>query len=249
MRNPVLICACVVAVGLSAAQAIAAQKSIVASKDNTLYEDPDGVLSNGVGEHFFVGLSSPFTVTVRRGVLQWDVASMLPSGAIIQSAEIRLNMSATISGDFQFDFHRLSTAWGEGDSDAPGEEGAGFAAAPGDATWLHTFYENSFWTNPGGDFVSTISASQTVGSELGFYTWTSSQLVADVQDMLDNPGANFGWILMGGEDTPQSAKRFDTRENATEEFRPLLILTYQVPAPGAVALLGLGALAPRRRRR
>jgi len=248
MRTVIALCSFAVLAGVFTSPASAATKTIVASKDNTLYEDPDGILSNGAGEHFFVGLSGPFVVTVRRGVLSFNIAGALPNGAIIESAELRLHLSASVSGDITHTLHRLTADWGEAGSDAPGAEGGGFSADPGDATWLHNFYDNSFWVNPGGDFNPTISASQVV-SGTGFYTWSSAQLAADVQDMLVNPEANFGWLIMGGETSAQSAKRYDTRENDTAEFRPMLIISYKIPAPGALALLGLGALASRRRHR
>ncbi len=230
-----------------AASAGAAQTSIVSFKDNTLYQNNQGSLSNGSGEHFFVGKPGPFASNVRRGLLAFDIASMVPAGATITGVELRLNLSMTISTDVTLELHRLLTDWGEGASDAPGEEGPGDTPQAGDATWIHTFYSDQFWTNPGGDFDATISASTVVGSEFGYYYWSSAQMVADVQNWLDNPSSNFGWILMGGEQTSQSAKRFDTHEHENIDYRPTLFITY-VPAPGALALLGLGALGRRRRR-
>jgi len=40
------------------------------------------------------------------------------------------------------------------------EENAGDDAAPGDATWIHTFYDTEDWDSPGGDFVASPSASR-----------------------------------------------------------------------------------------
>ena len=228
--------------------ATAEQVSIVSSKDNTLFEDPNGELSNGSGQHMFVGLSGPFVVILRRAVMAFDIASAVPAGATITNVELRLNVSASLLDNQSLELHRLVTDWGEAGSNALGEEGPGDGAHPGDATWLHTFFADSFWTNPGGDFDATISASTIVGAASGYYTWSSAQMVAEAQSWLDNPDSNFGWILMGGEDVEQSAKRFDTREHSDPSKRPTLIITY-VPAPGALALLAIGAFAPRRRRR
>jgi len=52
----------------------------------------------------------------------------------------------------------------------------------------------------GGDFSAIVSASQSVGP-VGFYTWNSTQMVSDVQSWLDNPGFNFGWLVLGDEST------------------------------------------------
>jgi len=103
--------------------------------------------------------------------------------------------------------------------------GGGGLAANGDATWLHASYPSIFWNSPGGDFVPQPSATRTVGT-LGFHTWqTSIALVADVQHWLQNPNANFGWLMLGEESSP-SAKRFDTREATDPALRPRLIVHF-----------------------
>ena len=56
----------------------------------------------------------------------------------------------------------------------------------------------SFGQTQGGDFSATVSASQSVGA-IGQYTWSSAQMVADVQSWLDNPASNFGWLVLGDE--------------------------------------------------
>ncbi|MCL4209692.1 MAG: hypothetical protein KJZ68_03420, partial [Phycisphaerales bacterium] len=97
---------------------------------------------------------------------------------------------------------------------------------PGDATWLHRFHDTVFWTQPGGDYVAAASASRVVGG-LGAYVWGSTPaMVADVQAWLDNPGSNFGWIVIGDESTTTTAKRFDSREHPTQANRPRLTIDY-----------------------
>src|SRR5262249_31170847 len=87
-------------------------------------------------------------------------------------------------------------------------------------------YNTASWTNAGGDFVSTVSASTSVGG-VGSYTWGSTdQMVTDVQGWLDTPSSNFGWIVLGNETTASSAKRFDSRENSTAANRPTLTIDY-----------------------
>src|SRR5262249_12264791 len=123
----------------------------------------------------------------------------------------------------------------EGASDAPDMEGSGASAEPGDATWLNTFFPDQFWSTVGGTFAPQESAS-TLITVVDFYTWSSPAMAADVQSGLNAPAANFGWFLLGDETQFPSAKRFDTRENATAEFRPMLTITY-VPAPSFAAAL------------
>ena len=120
-------------------------------------------------------------------------------------------MSRTISGAQTVELRRVLADWGEGSSDARAQEGAGIAAAQGDVTWLHRFFNTSLWTMPGGDFADVASAQLPVDS-LGIYTVASTpELVADAQDWVKNPETNFGWILLGNETANIMTKRFDSR--------------------------------------
>jgi hypothetical protein len=196
--------------------------NITPSKDNTLYEyDPDeGDHSNGAGFHFFAGENG--MGELRRGVLAFDVAGTIPAGSTITAASLTMNMSMTPTGAQTVELHTLLADWGEGTSQAPMGEGDGAPATPNDATWRHRFFHSVFWTTQGGDFSATISASQSVGG-IGQYTWTSAQMVADVQSWLDNPASNFGWLVLGDETAIATAKRFDTRESASP---PVLTIQY-----------------------
>src|SRR4249919_418315 len=197
------------------------------SKDNTLYEyDPlDGDKSNALGFHFFAGETG--MKELRRGVLAFDIAGNVPPGSTITAVSLSVNMSRTPTNSaYVMELHRLLADWGEGTSIAPGEEGDGAPATPNDATWRHRFFDTIFWSAEGGDFSATVSASQLV-STVGQYTWSSAQMVADVQAWLDNPAGNFGWVMLGDETTIATAKRFDTRESASP---PMLTIQF-TPAP------------------
>ena len=61
-------------------------------------------------------------------------------------------------------------------------------------------------------------------------TWGSTaEMVSDVQDWLDDPASNYGWIVLGKEGTRQTAKRVASRENASTEDRPRLLIEYFPP--------------------
>jgi hypothetical protein len=140
----------------------------------------------------------------------------------------------TPAGAETIELHKLLADWGEGTSQAPMGEGDGAPATPNDATWRHRFFDTVFWTAQGGDFSAIVSASQSVGST-GQYTWSSMQMVADVQSWLDNPVSNFGWLVSGNETAIATTKRFDTRESASP---PVLTIDYTLasrpkPAPRA----------------
>ena len=198
-----------------------------AGKDNTLYESGTGSLSNGIGDHFFAGRN--LIGQIRRGLLAFDIAGSIPVGSTIMDVFLTMHMSRTVAANETVNLHRMLADWGEGTSNAPGEEGAGVASTTGDATWIHKFFYTVFWAVPGGDFMGTISASKSVGG-IADYTWGSTaQLVADVQGMLDNPSGNFGWIVRGNEASVQTSKRFDSLQNTSPSLRPKLTITYLPP--------------------
>jgi len=195
---------------LAATALIAGIVEIPAAKDNTLYESQNGTLSNGSGIYTFTGVTA-FT-EIRRGLLTFDIAGAVPSGATIENVTLTLQMSKTIAPALPVSLHRATKDWGEGASDAGGEEGTGTSAAAGDATWIHTFSPTDFWDAPGGDYENSASATELVDAE-GLYSWSSEGMVLDAQSWLDDPGNNFGWVVVGDESTNVTAKRFNSREN------------------------------------
>lgn len=200
------------------------------SKDNTLYENSAGSLSNGAGQRIFVGNNNGGLA--RRAVIAFDIAGTIPAGATIERVTLNLNLSKTRARDEGVQIHRLLSDWGEGTSAASANEGGGAAAEPGAATWIHTSFDTENWQTPGGDFVAGVSANETAG-DIGKHAWGSAGgLVADVQLWLDDPAANFGWILVGNEDERQTAKRFDSRENGIESNRPILSVEFTSEAGG-----------------
>ncbi|MFZ1322365.1 MAG: DNRLRE domain-containing protein [Ignavibacteria bacterium] len=200
---------------------------ITFATDNTLYQDPNGETSNGSGQYFFTGQTA--ADQTRRGLIKFLLVKDIPLCATITNVSLKLHMSKTISGFEDAELRKVEKDWGAGNSDAPGEEGYGTQADDYDATWQHNFYNTDFWTNDGGDFSSDPSAIEPVGG-VGFYTWDSSAMIQDVQNWLDNPESNFGWALVGNERDLGTAKRFDSRENDSANFRPVLTVTYEVNA-------------------
>jgi hypothetical protein len=224
-----------------------ASMGIPAIKDNSIFEESGGQNSNGSGEYLFVGLT--LLDDIRRGLLAFDIAGSIPTGSTITNVELSLFLTKAPprTGGIAYDFtlHRALSDWGEGASDSGSTGGQGIEAEAGDATWLHTFSPGSFWTTPGGDFSATASATQSIGTLLGSYNWGSSvDMVADVQHWLDNPSQDFGWVIVGDESTPKSARQFGSRENTVPgQSPPLLSIEYvSVPEPGTLVLSLLATL-------
>ena len=195
--------------------------------DAALYEG-DGSLANGAGSYLFVGRTENRNGAVdRRSLLAFDIAGSIPSGATITGAELQVTMSRTISGAQTIELRRATESWGEGPSNASGQEGGGANAQSGDATWVHRQFPNSEWSTVGGSFVSTVSASQQISDNGDYLFASTAQLVADVQSWLDNPAENFGWALVMPSPAVGSAKRFNSRENSASSSRPKLTVTYE----------------------
>ena len=221
-------CGVLLFIGLNCSGARADSVTLTATRDNTLYEQVGGGLSNGAGVYIFTGTTATATLR-RRALLRFDL-STIPAGSTVNSATLQLNMSRTISNAQSVGLHRVLADWGEGTSDATSEEGQGAAATSGDATWEHRFYNTELWTTVGGDFDPAARATVSVVG-LGLYTWGStSGMVADVQAWVDAPASNFGWMLLGNEAGAGTAKRFDSRENAVEANRPRLTVDFTPPA-------------------
>ncbi|MCI0492260.1 MAG: hypothetical protein L0Z07_04915, partial [Planctomycetes bacterium] len=229
--------------------------SLAPSKDNTLIQqtDPGSQLSNGQGD-VFVGRTGQPSGSVRRGLLAFDIAGNVPAGSIITGVTLTIRETTGNNGDRVLALHRVLQDWGEGASFHTG--GTGAAAQDGDATWLYTYYDfnnpasSPTWSTPGGHFSPTVSASTIVydqfapgpilppGSSFSWLSTSDPQMLADVQSWLDNPAANFGWILLGDESVGNTAKRVGSGESATP---PELVITY-VPEPATWALSASGSL-------
>jgi len=211
---------------LAPALATAETLYIDAVRDATLIEEPGGALANGAGPVFFVGRTNQGQNSVRRALIYFDVAAALPRAARIQSVRLTLYMSPSNPTPRAIGLHRVLSEWGEGASSASG--GGGDFSAPGDSTWIHTFYDDEYWVKPGGHFVARESGSRDVAAS-GFYTWEGTRkMLSDVRLWLAAPHRNFGWILLGDETTPQNVKSFASREVVDPSLRPVLEVTYSL---------------------
>lgn len=236
--------------------------TIPAIRDNTLFESATGALSSGKGPWFFTGRTNQGAgLSLRRALVAFDVAGNVPAGSTINAATLTLNLQNPPSADHgtqTVTIQRVNADWGEGTSNS-GSSGAGTASTTNDATWIHRFFNTTNWAAAGGDFQATPSASTTMNANGPYTLGSTSQMVADVQGWLDNSASSFGWMIRSNEVTPGTAFRFGSRENADEEFQPMLTIDFTPPvetpavsAMGiallALTLLGIGGLVAARRR-
>ena len=193
-------------------------------KDNTLFEDATGSLSNGAGPAFYCGRIRIDPGPTRRGLIAFDV-SALPTDVVIDSVSLELELGNSAEATPRLiRIYRALADWGEGTSTS---SGGGAAATTGDATWLHTFYPDAFWSKPGGDFASVASDSLEVNGP-GAYVWKGAGLASDVHGWTSKTSPNFGWLILGDESTAQTARAFDSRTGAVP---PRLVIHYSVATP------------------
>jgi hypothetical protein len=234
-------------------------------KDNTIVQvtplpgqDPSTIqLSNATGD-IFVGRTNQdgnaaAVSSIRRGLIHFNVSS-LPAGAVITGAMLKITNVMTNNGDQTLTLNPMLQDWGQGTSFFGG--GVGAPATNNDATWLYTFFNSTTpassptWTTPGGSFSSVSASAVDPGGQSGnIVSWSSAQMVADLQNWFNNPSTNFGWGILGNESVGQSAKRLNSSESANP---PTLEITYTVvPEPAGVVLGGMAlammAMMARRR--
>ena len=198
--------------------------SIQPTKDNTLFEDANGNLSSGIGTSLYVGKTN--AGKIRRGIVAFDVAGSVPSGAIVDSAVFTMKMTKTANSSNQpTQLHKVLADWGEGNSNSG--DGKGAISQSNDATWKHAFFNTTNWENLGGDFAVSVSSQTDVGGN-GTYSWiggNGTQMLQDVQSWLDTPAENYGWIITGNESSNKNTKQFTSREGETG---PVLEVFYTV---------------------
>lgn len=224
--------------------------TLTSMHDNTLIQRPDasGPLSNGAGFGMFVGRTNQGDgVSIRRGLMSFDLSGIAP-GAQINSVSLTLFVRDGVNNaGMTIGMYRALAGWGEGASVSG--DGAGAPAQPPEATWFYSRSATDWWTNPGGDFFGTASASASVTgspSPSSSITYSGNGLVADMQAWIDGSEDNFGWLFKSDVETVGGMVRsFHTHESSSVALVPQLTIDFTpapVPEPGSLALLGATAV-------
>ncbi len=239
-------------VSLLAWTSLATAQSIVLapSKTNTLIQVTSSAgtaqLSNGKGD-IYVGRTNqdgqtPATISIRRGLIAFNVADNIPAGATITAVTLAMDDVMGLNGNQTVSLSRLFQNWGEGTSVFSGGQGA--PASNGDATWYYTFYNacnpsaSPTWSVPGGqpgvDYSASVSAESLVyagtpGLTVSWSSTSSPAMLTDVQQWLDSPATNFGWIILGNESAGKTAQRFGGKDAVAPETPPQLTIEYDPP--------------------
>jgi hypothetical protein len=193
--------------------AVAEVVTLTPSKDRTLYENPAEARSDVVELPLHVGLSE--AGFARRSVLAFDLVGQVPPGSQIQSAALTLHASRTRRGVQAVYLSTLRSSWAEGP--APGEN---------DDSWTNRSPSGPAWVHPGGDYESPIVTACEI-TDVGCYTWgPTARMTQTVQQWVNNPASNFGWILIGVDSLGAVAKQFDSRENPDPQTWPTLTIHF-----------------------
>lgn len=220
---------------------------LAASGDSiTLAPDADTSLfssapDHNLGANLSLAAGNTSGASPTRGLVRFNPAAAIPAGARILRATVQFHVvrAPVLPSPATFQLHRVLVQWGEGTGGSGVGTGTGSLAGPGEATWISRLHGTAAWSLSGGapgvDFTANASGSaDSLALEPVLFPSTD-ELVADVQTWVNDPAANFGWLLKeqfeGGDST---ARRFASREDAVNA--PSLILEYVSETPLKISL-------------
>jgi hypothetical protein len=240
-----------------------------ASQDATLLGGSDATTNQSLADPgLFAGTDG--ADNPKRSLIEFNIAGVLPVSATISAVTLQLTVGQVAgsgggSGGGSGSGETISLfdqpqAWGQPTNVAGSKtfSGTGHGGAPntGDATWNYAFYNATPWTTVGGDWnaASTDIADASVTGTLSAFNWSSAAMVKDVQNWLNDPSVNNGWLIKNADETTATNFRaFWSAQGAAANNAPAtapeLIVTYSVPEPACMLLLGIGFSALLRRRR
>ena len=215
-RAPLGILLCITSISMA---------SIVTNKpvqDATITEKtPD--TADGTGVVITSGTcGSACGVLSSRALLKFNLSNSIPSNAVITSAALTVKVVNAGATSSTFDLRKLLRDWNES------------------STWNTRLAPSTLWTVSGAsapvDFSSVITQTNFIPG-VGTYTFASnSNMVADVQEWVNNPTNNFGWIVISeSQGTGQTERKFSSREDSANA--PTLVVQFSIPATPPQLLL------------
>jgi hypothetical protein len=164
----------------------------------------------------------------------FDLTAIAPKSRLLSASLILQEVHEPNNGfePSEMELHRMLRDWGEGNKSALTSPGLGQPATANEATWNSPrAFTGIDWTEPGAAAGTDYSLAATdsvfiYGVSDSPYAFSSTNLLKDVQTWVDNPEANFGWILMTtAERSPFTARRFGSRESPGSE--PVLQIEFE----------------------
>ena len=169
---------------------------------------------------------------IRRGLVRFDLSS-IPPGSTVTSAVLELTVIKDPPQQVNANFRlfRLLEDWGEGDGVGPRPGNSGEPATTNESSWTARLAYVADWTTPGAldDAAPSPSATMLV-TTTGPYTWTNAGVAVDVQQWVDQPGQNFGWLIVCADElTPMTVRKFGSREASSNPQPPVLQVGFVPP--------------------
>jgi hypothetical protein len=147
----------------------------------------------------------------RNAVISWEDLSSIPEGSTITGVTISIYFTGS-SATYPVVCRRILQSWLEDQ-----------------VTWNSRSTGNS-WATAGckgsTDRSDTQSASTNMVASAGWNTWSSSQLITDVQNFIDGVYNNYGWIFQREDTNSNTYTTWATSEYGTAEYRPKITITY-----------------------
>ncbi|MGB0385470.1 MAG: DNRLRE domain-containing protein [Ardenticatenaceae bacterium] len=160
--------------------------------------------SRGSLRNFWVGRNDSDGSGIERALLRFDVATEIPVGSTITSAQLSLYMSGRTANDspMPITVYNVNGAWDE----------------------------NINWNSHGSLVGAPTNATTSLDTNYGSKSWDITSLV---QQWVNNPAGNFGLILIGDESQAQRERGFwskDCDPSQCESRFPNLVVQW-APAP------------------
>jgi hypothetical protein len=223
------------------------QTTLYATKDAGIFNNAAGTAvqanyGSGGSNQMHVGLFNGGVYG--RSLLQFNLSS-IPSNATITNVVLTFSDGGNGQNIPQIFVHKLTQGWTEGNANSACPF-SGACNVPGvaltsqtDVTWRETSYSGgaltNLWLTTGGNFAATASTTSTAeGNNAKLFS--SAGLIQDVQNWVNNPTSNFGWLLKMDEalTSPSTMQRYRTKEGASASgdntTAPKLVVTYRVNA-------------------
>jgi hypothetical protein len=242
---------------LGAAQATADISSPITQDTSLYYHGPSGGWTNWNMGGYTVGGEPVLPFDARTGSTHDNVRPILEAAGIVTdlsaagvtassqvvSAQLHLFVNkadgSTVGIDRTLNAYRVTTGpWVEGSSAA-----GLWTSEPGAADGLNATNGTLAWTTPGGDYDPTLLGSLVVPTAAGPGTELTVTITDAVKYWIDNPGSNYGVLLIQTDADEDANRFFAPHEDTTADgaYKPFITVT-TVPEPSALVLIGTGLL-------
>ncbi len=156
----------------------------------------------------------------KRGLIKFDVSSIVPLNLIVEKAYLELYMTAATNPPVSFAIHELNKNFEQGNS----------CNATGYASWISAT-ASTMWTTPGGDYNEESIANFIIPASPSSNKITVELNPVVVQKWINDPTENKGILIKTFPDTYGACKgaTFISSEHSELLKRPKLTIYYSLP--------------------